>query len=144
MSWWMWLILGFILMLAEFLTLGSFYLIFFGAGAAAVGLFSLMIFEGPEWLEWLLFATLSVAGMAFFRKPLMKRLEIPARPEPVETVVGKIVLVIEPMVSGSMGRVEMSGTAWSAKNLGQETLSSGQKVTVKQLDGLILGVQGDD
>ena len=143
MTWWMWLILGFILMVAEFLTLGSFYLIFLGAGAVAVGVFSLMIFQGPQWLQALLFAAFSVAGILLFRKSLMKRLEIPARPENEETIVGKIVLVIEPIASGSVGRVEMSGTAWSARNLGRQTLSSGQEVTVEQLDGLILGVRSD-
>src|SRR5262245_44979585 len=132
MSWWMWIILGFVLMLAEFLTLGGFYIIFFGAAAVVVGLVSLMIFPGPEWFQWLLFTTLSVAGIALYRKRLLKRLEIPARPENEDTIVGKMVLVIEPIASGSVGRVEMSGTAWSAKNLGQQPLASGQQVTVEQ------------
>src|SRR5262245_48828914 len=127
MPWWMWLILGFILMLAEFLTPGGFYIIFFGAAAVVVGILSLMIFQGPDWLQWVLFATFSIASIAFFRKRLLKRLEIPIRPDTVETVVGKIVLVIEPIASGSVGRVEMSGTAWSARNLGRKPLSSGQK-----------------
>src|SRR5262245_31363881 len=142
MPWWMWLILGFILMLAEFLTPGGFYIIFLGAAAVVVGLLSLMIFQGPDWLQWVLFATFSIASIAFFRKRLLKRLEIPRRPD-LDTIVGKIAMVIEPIACGSVGRVELSGTAWSARNLGQHPLSSGQSVTVEQLDGLILGVRGD-
>jgi membrane protein implicated in regulation of membrane protease activity len=37
----------------------------------------------------------------------------------------------------------MRGTAWSAKNLGQQPLASGQRVTVEKLDGLLLGVRAD-
>lgn len=143
MTWWMWLILGFILMLAEFLTLGSFYIIFFGAGAVLVGLLSLFGLSGPQWLEWTLFTMFSVAGILLFREKLRRRLEIPPRPESTESVVGKIVVVVEPIPIGSVGRVEMSGTAWTAKNLGQQPLASGQSVTVEQLDGLILGVRAD-
>lgn len=143
MSWWMWIILGFILMLAEFLTPGGFYIIFFGAAGVVVGLLSLVGFSGPEWFEWLLFTALSIAGVALFRKRLLKRLEIPPRPDDVDTIVGKIALVVEPIPAGSVGRVEMRGTAWSAKNLGTQALASGQRVTVERLDGLILGVRSD-
>ncbi len=143
MSWWMWIILGFVLMLAEFLTPGGFYIIFFGAAAVVVGFLSLVGLSGPQWFEWLLFTALSIAGMALFRQRLLKRLEIPPRPDDVDTIVGKVALVIEPIPAGSVGRVEMRGTAWSAKNLGQEPLTSGQRVTVEKLDGLILGVRSD-
>jgi membrane protein implicated in regulation of membrane protease activity len=141
MPWWLWLIAGFMLMLAEFLTLGGFYIIFFGAGAVLVGLLSLFGLSGPQWLEWILFTIFSVAGIMLFRTKLRNRLEIPPRPDDTETIVGKIVVVVEPIPIGSVGRVEMSGTAWTAKNLGQQPLTSGESVTVEELDGLILGVR---
>jgi membrane protein implicated in regulation of membrane protease activity len=139
----MWIILGFVLMLAEFLTPGGFYIIFFGAAGVVVGILSLVGFGGPQWFEWLLFTALSVIGMALFRRRLLKRMEIPPRPDDMDTIVGKIALVIEPIPAGSVGRVEMRGTAWSAMNLGPQALASGQRVTVEKLDGLILGVRGD-
>lgn len=143
MPWWMWIILGFILLLAEFLTPGGFYIIFFGAAAIVVGFVSLLGFAGPQWSEWLLFTALSVVGIALFRRRLLMRLEIPARPDDLDTVVGKVALVIEPIPPGSLGRVEMRGTAWTAKNLGAQPLSSGDRAKVEQVDGLVLGVRSN-
>lgn len=143
MTWWMWMILGLLLMLAELATPGGFYVIFFGASALVLGLLSLVGISGPQWFQWLLFTSLSVLGMALFRQRLLQRLGIPPRPDDLDTVVGKVALVVEPMPPGSFGRVEMRGTAWSAKNIGPQPLASGERVKVEQVDGLILGVRSD-
>jgi membrane protein implicated in regulation of membrane protease activity len=143
MTWWMWMILGFILILVEFLTPGGFYIIFFGAAAIVVGLISLLGLAGPQWFEWLLFTAVSVAGIALFRKRLLMRIKLPQRPDDLDTVVGKVALVIEPIPPGSLGRVEMRGTAWTAKNLGPQPLSSGDRAKVEQVEGLVLGVRSD-
>jgi inner membrane protein len=143
MTWWMWMILGLLLLLGELATPGGFYVIFFGASAIVIGLLSLIGIAGPQWLQWLLFTALSVLGVAVFRQRLLSRLEVPRRPDDLDTVVGKIALVVEPMPPGSFGRVEMRGTAWSAKNLGPQPLASGERVKVEHVDGLILGVRSD-
>jgi len=143
MTWWMWMILGFILILVEFLTPGGFYIMFFGAAAIVVGLISLLGLAGPQWFEWLLFTAVSVAGIALFRKRLLMRIKLPQRPDDLDTVVGKVALVIEPIPPGSLGRVEMRGTAWTAKNLGPQPLSSGDRAKVEQVEGLVLGVRID-
>jgi membrane protein implicated in regulation of membrane protease activity len=139
----MWMILGLLLLLAELATPGGFYVIFFGASAIVIGLLSLMGIAGPQWFQWLLFTALSVLGVAVFRQRLLSRLEVPRRPDDLDTVVGKIALVVEPMPPGSFGRVEMRGTAWSAKNIGPQPLASGERVKVEQVDGLILEVRSD-
>lgn len=141
MSWWMWMILGFILTLAEFLTPGTFYFPFFGVGAIVVGLVSLLLYSGPQWFEWLLFTAVSLASIALFRKRLLQRVVLTKPPDDLDTVVGKMALVIEPIPPGSLGRVEMRGTAWTAKNLGPEPLAPGQRCTVEQVEGLMLGVR---
>ena len=42
MLWWAWLLVGFLLVAAELLTPGGFYLLFFGLGGIAVGLLGLI------------------------------------------------------------------------------------------------------
>src|SRR5262249_6154006 len=73
MAWWAWMILGCLMVLAEMLTPGGFYLLFFGIAALMVGLLDLMSMAGPAWLQWLLFSAISLASVAFFRKPLVRR-----------------------------------------------------------------------
>ena len=62
MTWWMWMILGLLLLVAELATPGGFYVIFFGASAIVVGFLSLMGVPGPQWFQWLLFTGLSILG----------------------------------------------------------------------------------
>jgi membrane protein implicated in regulation of membrane protease activity len=39
MDWWIWVVLGLVLLIGEIVTPGGFYLLFFGIGAVVVGRF---------------------------------------------------------------------------------------------------------
>jgi len=145
MTWWAWVILGLCLMLAEFLTPGALYFPFFGVGAIVVGLLALIGFGGPEWLQWLLFSVLSVASVALFRRRLVARFKLrrAAQSEDLDTLVGKTALALEPIPAGSVGKVEMRGTPWNARNLDPQPLNCGQRCTVKQVNGLVLDVAAE-
>ena len=47
MLWWVWILLGFLLLLAEVLTPGGLYLLFFGVAAILVGLLAGLNLIGP-------------------------------------------------------------------------------------------------
>jgi len=49
MDWWIWVLGGLVLLLAEVLTPGGFFVVFFGAGAILVGTIKLMGWAGPAW-----------------------------------------------------------------------------------------------
>ena len=53
-TWWMWFILGVVLLLAELTTPGAFYQLFFGLGAIVVGLIGLVGIELPLAIQMLL------------------------------------------------------------------------------------------
>ena len=59
MEWWMWMLLGLMLLLAELVTPGGFYFIFFGIGAIVVGVLAGIGASGPAWLQFLFFSILS-------------------------------------------------------------------------------------
>src|SRR5512134_1469027 len=94
MSWWIWLLAGLVLLLAEVLTPGGFFVIFFGAGAILVGALKLVGWNGPAWAEWLVFTVLSVAALALFREPLMRRFSL-GESKPVDQLAGERALVTE-------------------------------------------------
>ncbi len=81
MLWWAWLLVGFLLVGAELLTPGGFYLLFFGLGGIAVGLLGLAGVVLPAWGQWLLFSALSIGATLVFRKPLLDWLQ-KRMPEP--------------------------------------------------------------
>ena len=47
MEWWTWILLGLLLLLAEIVTPGGFYIIFFGVGAVVVGVLAGFDAAGP-------------------------------------------------------------------------------------------------
>jgi membrane protein implicated in regulation of membrane protease activity len=145
MVWWAWAILGFILLAAELLTPGGFYLLFFGISSLVVGLMDLAGLGGPDWLQWVVFSGLSVIFIAFLRKPLVAKLSAqgigPGAPTvDTDTLVGEIAVAAEGIASGGIGRVELRGAAWRACNRGAQALISGERCVVERIEGLRLDV----
>lgn len=136
MTWWIWLLLGLTLAGLELLSSGGFYLIFFGVSALLIGTLQLVGFTGPIWLEWFLFTALSVALLMAFRSPMMRILR-PAG-KPVDRLEGEIAIAIDDIPPGRVGRAELHGAGWSARNVHGEPLQKGQRCRVQRVDGLML------
>lgn len=141
MLWWVWILLGFLLLLAELLTPGGLYLLFFGVAAILVGLLAGLNLIGPPWMQWLMFSILSVAALSLFRRPLLKRLRPATLSQEVDSLVGETAIVLEDMAADAVGKAELRGAAWSARNVGSNSLTRGQRCTVEKVDGLMLCVR---
>ena len=71
MTWWGWMILGAFLFGSELVAIDAqFFLVFLGISAMLVGLADLIGIAMPEWVQWLVFASLSLISMFTFRKQL--------------------------------------------------------------------------
>ena len=141
MEWWLWVILGFVLLAAEMVSAGLF-LIFFGVGGIVVG--ALVRFHAIEaaWMQWLAFSVVSLVFMALLRKPLQHRLKINVRKE-VDTMVGERALASEEIAAGGIGKVEMRGSTWQARNVGGSGVKAGQGCKVEKVEGITLLVRGE-
>jgi membrane protein implicated in regulation of membrane protease activity len=145
MTWWLWVLLGLVLLGLELAQAGGFFVIFFGAGAFLVGLLVGLHAIAAAWLQWLLFTALSVVSLLLFRRPLlewMKRRETPQAP--VDSLVGQTAVLTEDLPSGGVGKAEMRGTSWSVRSRGAEALRRGQRTRVEQVDGLTLWVRAEE
>jgi membrane protein implicated in regulation of membrane protease activity len=143
MAWWVWLLLGLFLLVGELLTPGGFYIVFFGVGAVVVGILAFMDWAGPPWLQWLLFSVISVVSLALFRRPLLKRLEKAAPKHDVDSLVGEAAAALEGIPAGAIGKAEMRGTSWTARNVGSGALARGQRCKVERVEGLMLFVRSE-
>ena len=139
--WWHWLVLGLVLVVAEMASAGGFYIIFFGIGALLVGLLALFGLGGPGWAQVLLFAGVSVVGLALFRSRFLRWFQVDPQLPPVDALVGEIGHVSEDLAPGAVGRVELRGSAWSARNASSVPLSRGTRCRVVRVDGLMLFVE---
>lgn len=141
MDWWIWIVLGFVLLLLEMATPGGFYFIFLGASALLVGALTLVGLISEPWMEWVLFSAFAAGTTGILRQRLLKRFgpEIPAHE--VDTLVGEVATALEGIEPGAVGKAELRGTSWSACNAGSKGLRAGQRCRVERVDGLTLFVR---
>ncbi len=139
--WWHWLVIGLLLVLVELATPGGFFVIFFGISALIVGALAGGGMAGPVWTQLLLFSILSILSLVLFRSRLLKAIQHdPQRPE-VDALVGEIGLVDGAIAPGGIGKVEVRGAAWSARNTSSAVLARGVRCRVLRVDGLMLDIE---
>ena len=142
MAWWLWVLLGFALVLCELLTPGGFFFLFFGLGAVAVGALVWLGAAGPAWLQWFFFSLISIGFLVPLRGRLLRRMatgdDAAAR---VDALVGQVAVLLDDLPPGEIGKAELRGTAWNARNEGERALRRGQRGRVTRVDGLTLWLQ---
>jgi membrane protein implicated in regulation of membrane protease activity len=139
--WWHWIVFGLILAVGEIVTPGGFFLLFFGSAAIVVGLLDAAGFAGPLWLQLALFSVLSIGSLVLFRGRLQQRLNVGPQLQPeVDQLVGEIGTASEDLGPGAIGKVEVRGAAWSARNTSDTALTRGTRCRVLAVSGLMLDV----
>jgi inner membrane protein len=140
MEWWMWFAGGLVLMVAELATPSGFFIMFFGLGALTVGVLARVGLAQAGWAQWLLFTLLSLGYLLLFRGKLQARFQAPP-PHDVDSLVGVLAVPQGSIEPGAVGRVEVRGSTWSARNAAAIAIASGQRCTVVSVDGLLLTVR---
>jgi inner membrane protein len=144
MIWWYWMLVGFVLLGAEMITPGGFYILFFGLAALVVGGLAGLGLVQAEWLQWLLFSGLAVLSLLVFRGPLLawikaQDVETPA----VDSMGGETAIPIEDLAPGGIGKAELRGTIWTAHNAGPNLLKKNQRCKVERVEGLTLWITAE-
>jgi len=136
----MWTILGFVLLSLEMSVAGTLFLLFFGFGGILTGIFvALGVVSGPY--AWLFFAVTSLLGVVLLRKKVKSYLARGGRASD-EEIVGEIAISISELKPGGAGDVELRGTTWKARNVGDTLIpSNGTTCSVVSIEGLTLCVK---
>ena len=143
MAWWHWLVIGLILVALEMAASGGFYVIFFGIAALAIGGLHLFGLAGPAWMQFLMFSVLSVASLLLFRRPILRWLEVGQPATDVDSLVGETAVPLEAIEAGAVGRAELRGSVWSARNADAVMLRRGQRCTVVSVDRLMIFIKAE-
>jgi inner membrane protein len=141
MAWWMWMVLGFVLLIVESFHLAMFML-FFGVAALVVGLLTFFGLNTHPTMQWVLFSAISIVSMLLFRKPLLARFKLRGAEE-VDRLENEYAVAMEDIANNATGKAELRGSPWSAKNVGEAAIPRGQRVRVERVEGLILHVRAD-
>lgn len=139
MSWWIWVVIGFVLLAAEFAST-TMHIAFFAVGAWVVAILVGLGVELPLWGQLLVFTGVSLVAFFFVRPAVMRRLKLDEK-KVVDSLVGETATSLEDIGPGGMGRAEMRGSTWSVRNVGETALHRGQRCTVASVEGLVLHVR---
>ena len=143
MVWWQWIVLGIVLLGAEMMVDADFFLVFLGISAVTVGLVDLFWTGSPMWVEWLLFSGISIFALLLFRNKLYAKIRGDT-PDRGEGVVGEIGIVEADIEAGGTGRIELRGTTWTARNIGDGVLRQNARARVDAVSGLTVDVRSAD
>ena len=142
MSWWLWIVLGAALLVAEITVDAAFWLLFIGLSAIIVGLGGWFGFTGPPAVQWLAFAGLSLVLLYFLRGRL-RAVVLRRKGDGVETVVGHHAITVSAIAPGAVGKAMLRGAEWDARNTGATEIAGGARVRVARVDQLVLELSAD-
>ena len=61
----------------------------------------------------------------------------------VDSMVGEIATVLEPLEPQAIGKVELRGSTWTARNAGENILEKNTIAKIVRVDGLTLWIQAE-
>ena len=142
MPWWAWVIVGAILLGSELSFIDAqFYLVFVGTAALLVGMLGLGGVSMPDWMQWLVFAVLSIASLVLFRRRIYELLRKQTPHILDHGIAGEHVIVPTDLLPGASCRVEYRGSTWTAQNTGDHAISAESEARIVNVDGLTLQIR---
>src|SRR5437870_2348797 len=131
MSWWIWVLAGFALLAIEMAST-TMHVGFFGLGAFVEGLLVALHIGGPLWAQILTFTVVSLVALFLIRPIVMKKMGLNFTPV-VDSLIGESAVALDSIAASSLGRAEMRGSTWTARNIGIADLSPGQRARVERV-----------
>ncbi|MDQ6800814.1 MAG: NfeD family protein [Acidobacteriota bacterium] len=139
MDWWIWTLIGFFFLALEFVST-TMHSAFFAAGAFLVGLLVALHVGGPLWVQVLTFTLFSLVTLLFIRPYVVQKLKLSVT-NVVDSMVGEQAILMDDLPPAGIGKAEMRGSTWNARNVGETALNRGQRCTVERVEGLVLFVR---
>lgn len=135
-SWIIWLIVIFILIIAEISTVNLVSIWFIASGIVSM---IISIFYDNFFLEFAVFVILGIILLLTTREFLKKWLKPNNEKTNLDRVIGMQGIVTEPINKNQIGEVKVDGKKWSA--IAKEEIVVGEEVTILDIDGVKLIVR---
>lgn len=143
MAWWIWMLAGLMLAGLELASGGDFFLLLLGVSAMVVSLCVAIGVANPLWVQVALYCVFCWVTVFWLRNKLKARFHAPRKGEEVDALVGQRAVALQDLTEGALGKVELRGTTWNARNAGTLPLMLGAGCRVKRVDGLTLYVEAE-
>ena len=139
MDWWIWTLIGFFFLALEFVST-TMHSAFFAAGAFLVAILVAAHVGGPLWVQLLTFTLFSLFTLLLIRPYVVHKLKLSVT-RVVDTMIGEQATVMDDLPPAALGKAEMRGSTWNARNIGETLLTRGQRATVERVEGLVIFIR---
>lgn len=139
MSWWIWILIGVALLAIEFAS-STMHLGLFAVGALVVAILVGLGVDIPLWGQLVVFTGVSIFSLLFLRPIIVRKLRL-HESRVVDSLVGEQAVALDEIGPAALGKAEMRGSTWSARNVGETALMRGQRCVVAAVDGLVIHVR---
>ncbi|MCB1609328.1 MAG: NfeD family protein [Xanthomonadales bacterium] len=138
--WQWWLAAGFLLLIAEIFAPGVF-MIWFGVAAVILGLITWLIPALPWALQAVLFASLSVAFVLYYRhlkaKYNTEGSDQPLLNKPLAQMIGQV-HALHTAIENGRGKIKIGDSLWSVRG---PDMPAGERVRILAVQDLVLEVE---
>ena len=135
-SWIIWLVIIFILIIAEVSTVNLVSIWFIASGIVSL---ILSLFIDNLFLEFAVFVLLGLILLITTKPILTKFIHVKNENTNLDRVVGMNALVTEEISENKVGEVKVDGKRWSA--VSKEKISAGESVIITKIEGVKLVVR---
>jgi membrane protein implicated in regulation of membrane protease activity len=139
MDWWIWLIIGLVLLGTEIFLPLDFFLFFIGLAFITSGtISSLGITNDPS----ILFTITGIASVVYLvtLRPLIRKKFVRINKN-VSDIQGQEVEITSEIAPGKTGSGSMRGSTWQVRNKTNVVLKEGSTQTISSIDGLVLIIE---
>lgn len=139
--WQMWAVVAVICLILE-LTAGDFFIICFAIGAVGAAI-DAGLFGNGIYTQLFVFVVITLLSL-FYVRPFAKRYLHKGEDKRIsnaDALLGRQGRVVETVVAGGYGRVQIDGDIWKAVTLGDVDIPEGSNVTVIDRESTIITVK---
>lgn len=140
MAWWTWILIGVALLAIEMAS-STMHVGLFAVGALVVATLVGFGADIPLWGQLVIFTVVSVFALFFIRPWVVRKLRLVGAAKPVDSLVGEQAVALDEIHPSGLGKAEMRGSTWSARNIGETALARGQRCVVAAVEGLVIHVR---
>ena len=139
MSWWIWVLIAVALLAIEFAST-TMHIGLFAVGALFVAALVGFGVHMPLWGQLITFTGVSIFALLFIRPMIVRKLRL-HETRMVDTLVGEQAVALDEIGPSGLGKAELRGSTWSARNVGETVLLRGQRCVVAGVEGLVIHVR---
>lgn len=137
-AWWVWMVLGLLLLVAEMMMPTDFFVFFTGVGAIVTSITTGLGLTNGLMSQSIVFVLIAITSLVTLRGWMRQLLVRDMPTKAVDGLVGETGTAVDDIPANGIGKVMLRGSPWTARNPGASVIAKGMRVRVDKVDSITL------